>query len=162
MSFDDRAGNQQEARRAADRAYLRSEIVEGRKATIATFTEAIKLYSAFNAGGLVALLGFLGAVAGKTPRVLDDVSLLIHPMFLFGAGLAASGAAGICYYLTRLSYVEEYMRVSHDAGYTPDAQRFMRRGLFTQRMSAVFAIVSFFLFIAGLLTCLPLIRGIKL
>jgi hypothetical protein len=158
MSFGDRG----EARRTANSAYRRSEVIEGRKAVIATFTETLKLYAAFNAGGLIALLGFLGAVAGKAPRVLDDVTLLIHPMLWFGAGLATTGVAGISYYLTRLNYVEEYMRVSDDIGHTPDALHFMRKGMFLQRLSTVFAIASFILFIIGILACLPLIRSIKL
>jgi hypothetical protein len=156
MSWDDR----EEVRRAAGTAYLRGEIIEGRKAAIATFTEGVKLYSAFNAGGLVALLGFLGAIAGKTPGVLENVNFLIHPMLAFGGGLAASGVSAFCYYVTRLSYVEEYMRANNGSGM--EAQRFLMRGLRFQRVATILAMTSLVLFIAGLGLCVPLIQVIKL
>ena len=80
----------EEARRTAAHAFARGALIEARKAAVTAGTEAIKLVAALNAGGLIALLGFLGAISGKSPKVIYGPGVFITPMSWFGAGLALS------------------------------------------------------------------------
>jgi hypothetical protein len=155
-----------DTRRLRAHEYVQTTILEGRKAAIAILVEAVKLYAIFNAGGLIALLGFIGAAAGKPTPVITNVLLALFPMVFFGAGVISSGVSMMLYYYARLFYTEEFSSVTvldqePYLEWTNDADRLARRGFFCQRLSAAFAIASLGIFLIGILACVPLIKAIK-
>ncbi|WP_429178620.1 hypothetical protein [Aeromonas salmonicida] len=76
------------------------------KSLIAISIEGFKFCALANGGAAVAILAYLGNVAGKG-RVLPDMA---WPMVFFSLGLGACGAAVLCSYLTQLQLYDEERR----------------------------------------------------
>ena len=51
------------------------KVIEGFKVVISTGSNALRLLGTFNAGGIIALLGFLGAIAGKEKPVFANAGV---------------------------------------------------------------------------------------
>jgi hypothetical protein len=157
-----------EARRAVDQAFANAAVMESRKAAVSAGTESLKLLATFNAGGLIALLGFLGAVAGKS--VIYGPGVFITPMLWFGAGLLLSALAIIALYGARHYYAEAWFSnrptgAASDVLYRPEgpiAQRHERRAdclVTTQFLCLWLALGAF---IVGMATSMPIVHRIQL
>ena len=75
--------------------------IETYKSLITLATEGFKFAALINGGAAVALLAYLGNVAGKGP---PDMKV---PMLAFLVGLALCGASMGCAYLTQLALLNE-------------------------------------------------------
>ncbi len=162
MSF----GDPEEARRLSAHEYRRKALSENVQMTTDTAVAALKLCITFNAGGMIALLGFLGALAGKIPKVLDDASFFLSPMAWFGAGLILGGIAMACLFLgqRRHTISLENMVEAETPPYTAhtaNSSQYAHQAEVWRRAAMIVGLLSFATFIIGMLACFPLIRSIK-
>lgn len=156
----------EEARRTAAHAFARGALIEARKAAVTAGTEAIKLVAALNAGGLIALLGFLGAISGKSPKVIYGPGVFITPMSWSGAGLALSAISIIGLYFARHFYAEAWFYTTptdRDPYYHPGANavEYERRANCWVIVHHVFSVLAFISFAVGMFACLPIVRAIR-
>lgn len=84
----------------------RDHWLETYKSLITLSIEGFKFSALANGGSAVALLAYLGNIAGKTTTVPD----MRCPMFAFLAGLAICGFALLFAYLTQLKLLNEIGR----------------------------------------------------
>jgi hypothetical protein len=82
---------------------LREHWLETYKSLIAIFIEGFKFSALANGGSAVAILAYLGNVAGKGVQVPD----MRCPMLAFLVGLVACGLSVLFAYLTQLKLLDE-------------------------------------------------------
>ncbi len=85
---------------------MREHWLETYKSLITLSIEGFKFSALGNGGAAVALLAYLGNVAGKSIPVPD----MRVPMFAFMCGIAACGFAMVFAYLTQLKLLNEIGR----------------------------------------------------
>jgi hypothetical protein len=158
----------QATRRMVAEAFANGAVVEARKAAVAAGTEAIKLVAAFNAGGLIALLGFLGAIAGKPSKVIYGTGVFETPMIWLGSGLLLGAISLILLYFARHFFAEAWLYTEPlDMGpyYKPTGNRAERHEeLATCLLVAhqLCSVLAFICFIIGMATSLAIVHRIQL
>ncbi len=140
---------------------------DGFKVVVETGASSLRLLSTINAGGLIALLGFLGAVIGKEHKPFSDVTPFITPMTEFGLGLAASVVAVCAMYFAQFFYARSHEKLRYDfvhpyAHQTESSKRNRRAGITFHVLTVLFAIASLTFFLCASFGCLALLRAAKL
>lgn len=115
----------------------REHAIETYKSLIQVSVEGMKLVAFLNGGAAVALLAYLGNVAGKS-LTLPDMRL---PMAFFLAGLVFSGFAFLGSYFTQLRLYDESIHQSQTVS-SPSWPFWLRFGI-------VFVLLSLLSFAAG-------------
>jgi len=104
---------------------------------------------------VIALLGFVGAIAGKDRKIFASADVFIPPMTTFGIGmLLAAAATGLLYFTQiffgaglakrRFDYDHPYVHV------TPASARSFRFGYVLQVITIMVSVGSFLTFAFGL------------
>lgn len=142
--------------------YVRSLAAENFKVTITAAASALRVLLTVNAGGALALLGFIGAIAGKEKRVFDSASAFACPISLFGAGIILAVFATCCMYFAQgaFSYHVSAQKLTLDHPFissTPASRRWKYIGTCFQVGSILGALGSFLVFIVGIYECRSLI-----
>lgn len=146
---------------------IRSLAAENFKVAIAAAASALRVLLTVNAGGALALLGFIGAVAGKEKKVFDSVSVFAYPMSLFGVGVIFAVFSTCCMYFAQgcFTYQVSAQELTLNHPYvssTPASQCWKKIGTFFQVSSILSAIGSFGVFIVGVYECRNLILMARL
>jgi len=141
--------------------------VEGFKSVINSATAALRLLATINAGGILALLAFIGSIAGKDHKVFESVTLFSAPITNFGIGLVLSVAATCGMYLAQFFFALESANLRQDYQFpfvhkTAASKRLSILGIAFQISTIIAAFVSFFFFIYALCKCVALIELAKL
>ena len=158
----------QAARRAVAEAFVNGALVESRKAAVTAGTEATKLVAAFNAGGLIALLGFLGAIAGKPSKVIYGPGVFVTPMVWLGVGLLLSALSLIALYFARHFYAEAWFHTEPlvtPPYYEPTGERVKKytdRAKWSACGYELSSILAFICFIIGMATSLAIVHQINI
>ncbi len=95
--------------------------IETYKSLITISTEGFKFSALINGGAAVALLSYLGNIAGKSTATMD----MRVPMFAFLSGLALCGMSMCFAYLTQLTLLNEE-RIGADPQAKGNHQWFLR------------------------------------
>lgn len=130
-------------------------ITENFKVVLSAASAALRVLLTINAGGVIALLGFIGAIAGKDKRVFASADVFSAPMSAFGLGmLLAAAATGLIYFAQmffglaftkrRFDYVHPYVHV------TPESALWLKLGYALQAVTIIISFSSFLAFALGL------------
>lgn len=150
------------AHKAHDR--LVTAQMEGFKSAISAAGTALKLLVAVNAGGIIALFGFVGAVAGK--NVLPSTQLVSGPVEAWASGLTVSVLATLGMYVSQslflsssrnklITYVHPYVRD------TCKSKLYRALGNVSRVTTVALAGGSLACFLYGAWLCRPLLLAIK-
>lgn len=157
----------QENVKAAVRAHetLTNSLIEGFRSIIISAGGALKLLTTINAGGIIALLGFIGATAGK--GIFGSIEPFDIPISLFGIGLICSAVATCGMYFAQLMFGMSQSKKRLDFRHpyvhdTPESVCRQKMGTAFQITTIFFASASFLLFVAGLYFCRSLLLVAKL
>jgi hypothetical protein len=153
------------ALRAHDR--VAASGLENTKFVISSGSNSLRLLSTLNAGASIALLAFIGSIAGKSTPVFSSVTVFIKPMIFFGLGLLASAAATGGMYFAQYFYGLAVARMQFDWSHpyvheTDGSKRMHGWGVFFHVVTVILALGSFCLFGVGIYRCMLLIEGAKL
>jgi hypothetical protein len=85
------------------------------RAAIDAANAAVKSLLLINGGAVVALLGFIAALAGPTPEARSSIASLASPLMWFGGGVGVAVFAGLCAYLVHFCYASASL--SQDQGW---------------------------------------------
>jgi len=157
--------NYDSANRAYDRAVNSS--AELFKSVIAAASGALRVLLVINAGGAIALLGFVGAIAGKDKHVFASSAVFVPPFSAFGIGLLlAAGASCLMYFAQAafaLSLRKKYFDYRHPWLHDTLASKQLNKiGVCLQIITIGFAILSFAAFTIGLCEGRYLISSVQL
>jgi hypothetical protein len=120
-----------------------------------------------NAGGVIALLAFVGTIAGKKERVFESIQPFILPMTLFGLGLICAAIASGGMYFAQACFANVPLALKHDFVHpyvhkTPKSERWTRVGKCFQYGNIAFGLASLILFIVALYSCRTLLMTARL
>jgi hypothetical protein len=142
-------------------------VTEGFKAVISAAGSALRVLLTINAGGIISLLGFIGAIAGREKHLFASSEIFIPPMTSFAAGLILSAAASCFMYLAQwffgMAGTKQTLDFTHPYIHGTAVSRNLRvTGLGFQGLTLGAALGGFVAFVVGLWRCRDIILGVQL
>lgn len=140
-------------------------VLESYKATVTAGGAALKLLATMNAGGIIAILGFLGTIAGK--GALTTAQPFEIPLTYFAFGLISAAVASGGMYIAQALFTIGAASIDYPLDYPfvrakPRQRRFKIAGRIIQALTIFLAIAALALFIYGLATALSPLTSLKL
>lgn len=150
------------AHKAHDR--LVASHMESFKSAISAASTALKLLVAVNAGGIIALFGFVGAVAGK--NVLPSTHLVSAPVEAWAGGLTMGVLATLGMYVSQGLFLSSSRnkRISYEHPFVEDTPRskvYRVFGNLSRVVTVTLAGGSLTCFLYGAWLCRPLLLAIR-
>ncbi|MEY9573002.1 hypothetical protein ABIE88_000578 [Bradyrhizobium diazoefficiens] len=142
-------------------------IGENFKVVLSSAGAAVRVLLTINAGGVIALLGFIGAIAGKEKKIFASADIFIPPMTSFGIGVMLAAAATGLIYFAQMAFgaAQSMRRFDFDHPYvhvTPRSTKARRIGYVLQFVTISIAIGSFIAFAIGLWLSKTIVVGAQL
>lgn len=146
---------------------IRGLSTEGFKVTIGAAAAALRVLLTVNAGGALALLAFVGAIAGKHKPVFDSPNVFAYPLSLFGSGVILAVFATCCMYFAQGSFMNRSGKQTLTLDFphtleTSVSQRWRTVGITFQISSIISSLISFCVFVVGIYACRDLVLTAKL
>jgi hypothetical protein len=137
---------------------------ESFKATIAAGAAALRTYITINAGAAIAILAFVGNIAGKDGKVFPSVHPFILPMAIFGFGVLSAAVALGTTYLGQMVFSWSSGKYKLDFHHpyvheTAESKRWHGWGRLAQIFSIALGVLSAALFIVGFCECISILRS---
>ncbi|MHC2289165.1 hypothetical protein [Bradyrhizobium barranii] len=154
---------------AAVRAHEQTTAMIGEnfKVVLSSAGAAVRVLLTINAGGLVALLGFIGAIAGKEKKIFASADVFIPSMTSFGTGMILAAAATSLIYFAQMAFGAALSRRRYDFDHpyvhlTPGSVGALRIGYVLQIVTISAAFGSFIAFAVGLWLSKVIVMGAQL
>jgi hypothetical protein len=135
---------------------------ESFKATIAAGAVALRTYITINAGAAIALLAFVGNIAGKDGKVFPSVHPFISPMAIFGLGVLSGAIALGTTYIGQAIFTTATSKITMDFVHpylhdTDESKQWNWWGRVIQILSILLGALSVALFIVGFAECIVIL-----